>query len=160
LKIEQLKIEQWRPDYQMSRSVAASGASFSAAERMVSWLTQIFSKPGEGSRSDAAGGHRQTPEGLKRRTGYKPCAGNGSFLLLATVPEREVLLGIAGRLGKPDFSLAPENNGTQLSSETRVPRFGPTATTKFRLDCLVVQPFSRLIRKAMLPEVKPIAEPA
>jgi len=104
--------------------------------------------------------------------------------MLATVPEQEVLLGIAGRFWRPDggivpsltpeefwtfhrdgyakavwnFSLAPANDDTLLSTETRVQTFGRAATAKFRFYWLLVGPFSGLMRKAMLREVKRIAE--
>jgi len=108
----------------------------------------------------------------------------GSFIELADVPQREVVLGIAGRFWRPDggilrglkpaefadfhcegyakavwsFSLTPADGGTQLSTETRVQTFGRSATLKFRAYWLFVGPFSGLIRKAMLREAKRIAE--
>src|SRR5271170_2021851 len=97
----------------------------------------------------------------------------GSFLVLAAVPPREVVLGIAGRFWRPtggivrgisptefadfhregyargvwSFSLAPADGGTQLSTETRVQTFGRSATLKFRAYWLFISPFSGLIRK-------------
>ena len=108
----------------------------------------------------------------------------GSFLELAEVPQREVLLGIAGRFWRHDgggvrgltpaefadfqregyakavwsFSLAPADGGTELSTETRVQTFGRSATLKFRAYWLFVGPFSGVIRNAMLREAKRIAE--
>jgi len=108
----------------------------------------------------------------------------GSFLELASAPPREFLVGIAGRFWRPDggmvrgltpetfrcferdgyakavwnFSLSTTDGGTLLSTETRVQTFGRGATVKFRLYWLLVGPFSGLIRKAMLREVKHIAE--
>ena len=110
--------------------------------------------------------------------------GRGSFLELAAVPLREVVLGIAGRFWRLDggivrgltpvdfadfrckgyakavwnFALAPAVAGTQLSTETRVQTFGRSPTLKFRAYWLLVGPFSGLIRKAMLREVKRMAE--
>jgi hypothetical protein len=110
----------------------------------------------------------------------------GSFLELAAVPRREVVLGVAGRFWRLDggivrgitpvafadfrregyakavwsFALAPAVGGTQLSTETRVQTFGRTPTLKFRAYWLLVGPFSGLIRKAMLREVKRMAEQA
>jgi hypothetical protein len=110
--------------------------------------------------------------------------GRGSFLELAAVPLREVVLGIAGRFWRLDggivrgltpgefadfrrqgyakavwnFALAPAVGGTQLSTETRVQTFGRSPTLKFLAYWLVVGPFSGLIRKAMLREVKRMAE--
>ena len=110
--------------------------------------------------------------------------GRGSFLELAEVPQREVVLGIVGRFWRPDggvvrgltpaefadfhregyakavwsFSLAPADGGTQLTTETRVQTFGRSATLKFRAYWLLVGLFSGVIRKTMLREVKRIAE--
>jgi hypothetical protein len=56
------------------------------------------------------------------------------------------------------FSLAPADGGTRLGTETRVQTFGRSATLKFRTYWLLVGPFSGLMRKAMLREVKRIAE--
>jgi hypothetical protein len=107
----------------------------------------------------------------------------GSFLELVASPE-EVVLGIAGRFWRPDggivrdltpegfrdfrrmgcakavwnFFISPADDSSRLSTETRVQTFGRAATVKFRLYWLVVEPFSGLIRKAMLREVKRIAE--
>ena len=113
-----------------------------------------------------------------------PDGGRGSFLELAAVPRHEVVLGIAGRFWRLDggivrgltpvdfadfrckgyakavwnFALAPAVSGTQLSTETRVQTFGLSPTLKFRAYWLLVGPFSGLIRKAMLREVKRMAE--
>jgi hypothetical protein len=107
----------------------------------------------------------------------------GSFLELVASPE-EVVLGIAGQFWRPDggivrdltaegfrefrgmgyakavwnFFISPADGSSRLSTETRVQTFGRAATVKFRLYWLVVEPFSGLIRKAMLREVKRIAE--
>jgi hypothetical protein len=110
--------------------------------------------------------------------------GRGPFLELAAVPQQEVVLGIAGRFWRLDggivrgltpaevgdfhregyaksvwnFSLAPADGGTRLRTETRVQTFGCSASLKFRTYWVFVGPFSGLIRKAMLREVKRIAE--
>jgi hypothetical protein len=57
-----------------------------------------------------------------------------------------------------NFFISPADGSSRLSTETRVQTFGRAATVKFRLYWLVVEPFSGLIRKAMLREVKRIAE--
>jgi hypothetical protein len=93
-------------------------------------------------------------------------------------------LGIAGRFWKPDggivrdltpnefadfhregfakavwsFSLIPAEGSTRLGTETRVQTYGRSATFQFLVYWLLVSPFSGLIRKAMLREVKRIAE--
>ncbi len=108
----------------------------------------------------------------------------GPFLELAVIPKREVVLGVAGRFWRPDggivrdltpaqfadfqrqgyaravwsFSLDSMSDGTQLTTETRIQTFGRSATLKFRAYWLLIGPFSGLIRKAMLSEVKRIAE--
>jgi hypothetical protein len=108
----------------------------------------------------------------------------GSFIELAEIPQREVLLGIAGRFRRPsggivsgltpaefadfhrggyakavwNFSPSPAYGGTRLTTETRVQTFGRAATVKFRAYWLVIDPFSRVIRNAMLREAKRIAE--
>ena len=107
----------------------------------------------------------------------------GSFLELVANPQ-EVVLGIVGRFWRPDggivrdltadgfrdfrgmgyakavwnFYVSPVDGSSQLSTETRVQTFGRAATVKFRLYWLLVGPFSGLMRRAMLREVKRIAE--
>jgi hypothetical protein len=123
-------------------------------------------------------GHGRNPESDTQPIGY------GSFLELAMIPQREIVLGIAGRFWRPDggivrgltpaefgdfhregharavwnFSLAPADGGTQLGTETRVQAFGRSATMKFRMYWIFVRPFSGMIRNAMLNQVKRIAE--
>jgi len=173
-----MAIDEWLPQYQVSASysvlVHASNEKTYAALKharfsdlpIVRGLMRL-----RGYRLDR-GGIRE-PEG-----------GRSSFLELAAVPQCEVVLGIAGRFWRPDggivrgltpaefadfhregyakgiwsFSLAPADGGTQLKTETRVQTFGCSATFKFRAYWLFVGPFSGLIRKAMLHEVKQIAE--
>ena len=107
----------------------------------------------------------------------------GSFIELVADPQ-EVVLGIAGRFWRPDggivrgltadgfrdfhrmgyakavwnFHVSPVDGVSRLSTETRVQSFGRGATVKFRLYWIAVGPFSGLMRKAMLREVKRIAE--
>jgi hypothetical protein len=178
-----LKIDEWLPECQVSaRYSLLVGAS----------VEQTYAALTKANFSDLA-----IVRGLMRLRGYRlrherATASNsqrgtreyGSFLLLATVAEQEVLLGIAGRFWRPDggivagltpeefrgfhrdgyakavwnFSLAAGQGGTQLSTETRVQTLGRAATMKFRLYWLVVGPFSGLMRKAMLREIKRIAE--
>lgn len=178
-----LKIDEWLPEYQVS-------AQYSLLVRAS--VEQTFAALAQASFSDLA-----IVRGLMRLRGYRVSQAQptdsslpkenqqfGSFLLLATVPEQEVLLGIAGRFWRPDggivpgltaeeflafhrdgyakavwnFSLAPASGGTQLSTETRVQTFGRATTVKFRLYWLMVGPFSGLMRWAMLREVRRIAE--
>ena len=106
------------------------------------------------------------------------------FVILAEVPNEEIVIGIAGRFWRPDggrckeltakdfagfcrsgfakaawnFKLRADSTGsTVLSTETRVKCFG-AAFWKFRLYWALVGPFSGLIRKAILKQVKTEAE--
>ncbi len=107
------------------------------------------------------------------------------FVMLAEVPNEELLMGIAGRFWRPDggrcldltvghfvefarpgyakvawnFSLrAVSSEETVLSTETRTKCFGPAARWKFRIYWFLIYPFSGLIRKALLNRVKSDAE--
>ncbi len=123
---------------------------------------------------------RQGRMPLRRRL-----AGTG-FMELAEIPGQEVVLGVAGRFWRPDggrcfdvtpeefagfrragyakavwnFSLVPKAPGCLLSTETRVQCFGRPARLRFRAYWTVVKPFSGLIRRAMLNQVKRAAESA
>ena len=110
-------------------------------------------------------------------------AGTG-FIELAGVPGQEIVLGVAGRFWQPDggrcfdvtpsefagfsragyakaawnFALIPKPSGCLLSTETRVQCFGRPALLRFRAYWAVVKPFSGLIRRAILYQVKRAAE--
>jgi hypothetical protein len=77
------------------------------------------------------------------RTGYAKVAWN--FKLRADLPETE-----------PQTEM--ETATTILSTETRIQCFGPSALWKFRVYWGVVGPFSGVIRKAILRQVKRKAE--
>jgi hypothetical protein len=178
-----MAIDEWLPHYQVSAGysvlvhaseektyAALKGANFSEI-RIVRSLMRLRGYRIDRGRIPAS----EAPDG-----------GRGSFLELAAVPRREVVLGIAGRFWRLDggivrgltpvdfgdfrcqgyakavwnFALAPTVAGTQLSTETRVQTFGRSPTLKFRAYWLLVGPFSGLIRKAMLREVKRMAEQA
>jgi hypothetical protein len=175
-----MAIDEWLSEYQVSASYSLLVRA--AAEKTYAALTRA-------SFSDLA-----IVRGLMWLRGYHLGGGNpktepregmrGSFLELAAVPPREVVLGIAGRFWRPDggivrgitsaefadfcregyakavwnLSLTPANGGTHLKTETRVQTFGRSATLKFRAYWFLVGPFSGLIRIAMLREVKRIAE--
>jgi hypothetical protein len=177
-----MKIDEWLPEYQVSSQYSlAVGASaeqtYGALVRaklvdlpIVRGLMRL-----RGYRlSDKAATESQAPEQCRF----------GSFLKLAMIPQKEVVLGIVGRFWRPDggivrgltpeefrtfhrdgyaravwnFSLSPQDGGTRVSTETRVQTFGLSATLKFRLYWLVVGPFSGLIRRTMLREIKRTAE--
>jgi hypothetical protein len=103
------------------------------------------------------------------------------FVILSEVLNEEIVIGIAGRFWRPDggrckeltakdfagfcrsgfakaawnFKLRADSTGsTVLSTETRVKCFGSAAFWKFRLYWTLVGPFSGLMRKAILKQVK------
>jgi hypothetical protein len=107
------------------------------------------------------------------------------FVVLAEAPNDEIVIGIAGRFWRPDggrcldlskdqfadfsrlgfakaawnFKLRAESDcGTVLSTETRVECFGRSALWKFGTYWSVIGPFSGLIRKAILKQIKAEAE--
>ena len=107
------------------------------------------------------------------------------FVILSEVPDDEIVIGVAGKFWRPDggrcldltagdfggfarpsnakaawnFKLRAESpEETVLSTETRIKCFGRAALWKFRLYWSLVGPFSGLIRKAILKQVKTEAE--
>jgi hypothetical protein len=109
------------------------------------------------------------------------------FVILDEVPNDEIVIGVTGRFWRPDggrcmelteadfvdfsregyakvawnFRLRaelPEKWTTILSTETRIQCFGRAAFWKFGIYWSLVGPFSGLIRKAMLKQVKTKAE--
>ena len=107
------------------------------------------------------------------------------FVILSEVPDDEIVMGVAGKFWRPDggrcldltagdfggfarpsnakaawnFKLRAESpEETVLSTETRIKCFGRAALWKFRLYWSLVGPFSGLIRKAILKQVKTEAE--
>jgi hypothetical protein len=107
------------------------------------------------------------------------------FVMLAEVPSDELVIGVAGQFWRPDggrcldltsddfagFSRsgyakvawnvklrAESPESTILSTETRINCLGSAAFWKFRLYWTLVGPFSGLMRKAILKQVKTEAE--
>lgn len=107
------------------------------------------------------------------------------FVILSQLPNEEIVIGGAGRFWRPDggrcldltaddfvgfsrpgytkaawnFRLRTESpESTVLSTETRVKCFSRAALWKFRFYWSLVGPFSGLIRKAILMQVKAEAE--
>ena len=107
------------------------------------------------------------------------------FVILDDVPGEELVIGVAGKFWRPDggrcldltagdfgefaragyskvawnFRLRTESpKCTVLSTETRIKCFGRAALWKFRLYWSLVSPFSGLIRKAILKQVKTEAD--
>jgi hypothetical protein len=180
-----LKIDEWLPEYKVAARYslvihASSETTYAALTKakladlpIVKGLMRL-----RGYRASAV--EEAAPNQQKQGSTF------GAFVQLATIPQKEVLLGIAGRFWRPDggivhgltpeefrlfrrdgcakavwsFSLSPANDGTLLTTETRVQTFGRPAHLKFRLYWLAVGAFSGLMRKAMLREVKRIAEQA
>jgi hypothetical protein len=108
-----------------------------------------------------------------------------SFIELAESPDRELVLGIVGKFWRPDggacskmtpqefhefsrpeFARAAWNfavteksqNSSRMTTETRIQCLGRTARWRFRSYWLIVGPFSGLIRKVMLRQIKIEAE--
>lgn len=176
-----MAIDEWLPQYQVSSChsifVHASDERTYAALRQASFSDLPIVRGLMRLR-----GYRIGRSGIPETDAQQ--GRRGSFLELADVSKREVVLGIAGRFWRPDggiirgltpaefagfhregyaraawnFSLTPADGGTELKTETRVQTFGRAATWKFRAYWFLVNPFSGLIRKAMLREVKRIAE--
>ncbi|HXB21895.1 MAG TPA: hypothetical protein VNV88_10960 [Candidatus Solibacter sp.] len=107
------------------------------------------------------------------------------FVELAEIPGQEIVIGVAGKFWRPDggrcmdltadgfvgfclpgytkaawnFTLAPASgNSTILATETRIRCFGRGARWKFQLYWILVGPFSGLIRKVLLKQIKVAAE--
>jgi hypothetical protein len=182
-----MKIDEWMPKYNVRASysilVRASVEKTSAALASARFsdlpiVRRLMRLRGYRMDGDKATGSESSNSSNPNRRPY------GAFLELSDVPHQEIVLGIAGRFWRPDggivrdlrpnefmdfhpegyakavwtFSLTPADGGTTLGTETRVHTFGRSATLKFRAYWLLVGPFSGLIRKAMLREVKRIAE--
>lgn len=107
------------------------------------------------------------------------------FIMLANVPQREIVFGVVGRFWRPDSGIitglsaedilafptegyskalwnfaiiAESGQTTRVITETRVQTFGRTARILFRAYWLVIGPFSGLIRKEILASLKRKAE--
>ena len=138
------------------------------------WLVRVLMTLRSGKRLP----RNRVPSDLRRRL-----QGTG-FVMLAEVPGDELVIGVAGRFWRPDggrcmgltaddftefsrpgyakvawnFKLrADSTESTVLSTETRIKCFG-AAFWKFRLYWTVVGPFSGLMRKAILKQIKTAAE--
>jgi hypothetical protein len=109
------------------------------------------------------------------------------FVILAEVPNEELVVGVAGRFWRPDggrcldlrasnfvgfsgpgcakavmnFRLRAESlHRTGLRTETRIKCCGWSAGWKFRIYWTLIAPFSGVIRRAILKQVKSEAETA
>jgi hypothetical protein len=140
-----------------------------------SWLVRLLMTIRSGKRIPRT----RVPTDLHQRL-----QGTG-FVILAEVPDDEIVIGVAGRFWRPDggrcldltaddfagfsrtgyakvawnFRLRTNSpKCTVLSTETRIKCFGRAALWKFRFYWSLVGPFSGLIRKAILKQVKTEAE--
>jgi hypothetical protein len=108
------------------------------------------------------------------------------FIRLREDPPHEIVIGVVGRFWTPkgdlrsiepeafasfeepgyakaawNFSISPAGDGTvRVSTETRVQGLDAASRRKFRLYWMVVGPFSGVIRKEMLREIRGRAEAA
>jgi hypothetical protein len=139
------------------------------------WLVRLLMTIRTGKRPP----RNRVPGDLPQRLG-----GTG-FVILDDVPGEELVIGVAGKFWRPDggrcldltagdfvgfsrtgyakvawnFRLRTESpKCTMLSTETRIKCFGRAALWKFRCYWSLVGPFSGLIRKAILKQVKTEAE--
>ena len=178
-----MKIDEWMPEYQVSARYSIFVRA--SVEQTYEALAEAkFSDLGIVRGLLRLRGYLPLRKKVAAVSPPKDQAPYGDFLPLAMVAEKEVLLGIAGRFWRPDggvvpgitpeefrnfhregyaravwnFSLAPGPRGTQVSTETRVQTLGRSATIKFRVYWLVIGPFSGLMRRSMLGEIKRIAE--
>jgi len=147
------------------------------ADFYASWIARLLMSLRTGKRIP-----RNRPAGdLRQRF-----QGSG-FFILGEAPGEEVVIGVAGRFWRPDggrlldlsagdfagfsragfakvamnFQLRPQPpGGTVLSTETRIKCCDRSAWWKFRLYWALVRPFSGVIRKAILRQVKAEAEAA
>ena len=139
------------------------------------WLVRLLMSIRSGKRLP----RNRLPTDLRQRL-----QGTG-FIILAEIPDEELVIGIAGRFWRPDggrcrdltardfvgfcrpgyakvawnFKLrAPSSESTILAAETKIKCFGSAAFWKFRPYWTFVSSFSGLIRKAILKQVKTEAE--
>jgi hypothetical protein len=108
---------------------------------------------------------------------------NYGFVLLSEDKEKEVVLGVVGRFWTPtgclegsdgerfrqeerpglakaawNFAFEELRNGTRVTTETRVKCTDRSSRRRFKMYWLVVGPFSGLIRRSMLRELRRTAE--
>jgi hypothetical protein len=139
------------------------------------WLVRVLMTLRSGKRLP----RNRVPSDLRRRL-----QGTG-FVMLAEAPGDELVIGVAGQFWRPDggrcldltadefagfsrpgyakvawnFKLRAESpESTLLSTETMIKCFGQAALWKFRIYWSLVGPFSGLMRKAILKQIKTEAE--
>lgn len=179
----QMKIDELLPDHDFCAryDVHIRAAPLIVYERLLSldfnevWVNRVLETVRTGRRVSSSGSAATLSQRLN---------GTG-FVMLAEVPNEEIVMGIAGRFWRPDggrcldltagdfvefarpgyakvawnFGLRADVCGeTVLSTETRIKCFGSAALWKFGIYWYVIYPFSGLIRKAILNRVKSDAE--
>lgn len=178
-----MKIDEFLPDYDFGASydIQISAPPPIVYERLLwldfndVWINRILESLRTGKLVSPSRGAATLGQRLQ---------GTG-FLMLAEVPNEELLIGIGGRFWRPDggrcfdlrvedfvefarpgyakvarnFTLRADASGkTILSTETRTKCFGPAAKWKFGIYWFLIYPFSGLIRNAILNRVKSDAE--
>jgi hypothetical protein len=177
------RIEEFLPDYDFSASYdirvqAPAGVLYERLLRLdinKLWLIRLLMTVRTGKRL----ARKPVPGDLRQRV-----EGTG-FVILAEIPNQELVMGVAGRFWRPDggrcmgltaddfaafsdpgyakaawnFRLEADSyRSTVLSTETRIKCLGRAARWKFRIYWTAVGPFSGLMRKAILKQVKADAE--
>jgi hypothetical protein len=177
-----LRIDEFLPDYDFSarHQIRINAPPSVVYDRLLwldfndLWLVRIL----ESVRTGKLLTRSRVPTDFSQRL-----KGTG-FVMLAEVPNQELVTGIVGRFWRPDggrcmdltaddfvgfgrpgnakvawnFSLRADSSGvTVLSTETRTKCFG-SARWKFRIYWSLIYPFAGLIRRAILRRVKTEAE--
>jgi len=163
-----------RYERRINATPADASQSLLVADFNDAWIVRLLMMLRSGRRIP----RNRTPGDLRQRV-----QGTG-FVILAEVPNEEIVIGVAGKFWRPDggrcldltagdfigfsrsgyakavwnFKLAAAADITVLSTETRIHCFGRAALWKFRAYWCLVGPFSGLIRKAILNQVKTAAE--
>lgn len=178
-----MKIDEWMPEYQISASYSIRVAS--PPEKTYASLSAArFSDLPVLRALMRLRGYRLDNDSPPTPAAKQSSGIGGAFLELVAEPPQEIVFGIVGRFWRPNgglvtglspaqftefrregyaravwnFSIVREGTGSHLTTETRVQTFGRATALLFRLYWLIVGPFSGLIRKAMLREIKRIAE--
>ena len=176
---EFLPVHDFRAAYEIGIHAPASVVyqRLLATDLYASWIVRLLVSLRYGRRMR----RNRSPASLRQRF-----QGTG-FVILAEAPGEELVIGVAGRFWRPDggrcldlsandfvrlarpgdarialnFAVEPRQpKHTVLSTETRIQCFGQAARWKFGLYWTLVRPFSGLIRKAILRQVKAEAETA
>lgn len=148
-----------------------------ASDLHASWIVRLLISLRTGKR---------IPQDQPRR-GFRQRFQGSGFVILAEMPDEELVIGVVGKFWRPDggryldlrpdefvgfsrpghakvamnFRVRPERvESTVFSTETRILCCDRAAWWKFRAYWALVGPFSGVIRKAMLKQIKREAERA